>query len=364
MRILYCIDGLRTGGKERQFIELVKTLAKLNDIELFIVCMGEEDFFLSEIEKTAVPFRFIIRKIRWDPFVFVQLYKTVRYFRPDIIHTNNWVSSFYALPIAKVTGAILINGSIRNAFPPAGLRWWLEKIILGLSGFRVANSKAGLESRGFSINSKRNYVVYNGFDFSRIRNVSEKEITKFPWMGSGKKVIGMVATFKDHKDYESYILAAKKVIKKRNDVVFLAVGDGKNLEVCKKMIPNNLDGIKFLGLRKDIDALVSTFDIGVLSTYTEGISNSIMEYMAFGKPVIATDGGGTKEIVVDGNTGFLVQQKKPDILASKIEYLLDNPNIVKKYGCEGRKRIEKEFSLDRLVKDALNLYELAIKYKI
>jgi glycosyltransferase involved in cell wall biosynthesis len=123
----------------------------------------------------------------------------------------------------------------------------------------------------------------------------------------------------------------------------------------------NSKRIIFTGIRNDVESIVTIFDIGILLTdlekHGEGISNSIMEYMALGKPVIATDGGGTKELVIDGETGFLIPQKSPKLLAEKIDYLLNNEPLRKRLGTKGKERIQKEFSLDKMVSEHIKLYE-------
>src|SRR5438876_8916005 len=106
--------------------------------------------------------------------------------------------------------------------------------------------------------------------------------------------------------------------------------------------------------------MVKTFTVGVLSTFTEGISNSVMEYMALKKPVVATDGGGTRELVVEGETGFLVPPGKPEALAAKIEYLLDNPDDARRMGEAGAARLRCEFSIARMIEKTVNLYEAAM----
>ena len=169
----------------------------------------------------------------------------------------------------------------------------------------------------------------------------------------------MVAEFNRFKDYPTFVRAACKLSRRRKDVVFVAVGDGETLEASKK-IAAGVEAIKFLGKRKDIIPLVATFDIGVLSTFTEGLSNSIMEYMALRKPVVATDGGGTRELVVDGETGFLVPPQNPDALAAKIAYLLDHPDIVSHMGKAGEAKLRREFSLTRMVEETVKLYELIV----
>lgn len=359
MRILHFIDGFGIGGKERQVIELLKGLSEVDEITQLVVCMESDEFYLSEMLKLEIPLEMCIRKIRWDPSVFYHFYKIAKNFKPMVISTNSMMTSFYALPVARILGIALINGSIRNAFPSGGLRWRLERLLLGLSDYVVANSKAGLASRGFSYNNGRNFVIYNGFDFSRINNVVPK--AGYIPAVENKKVVGMVAEFSHYKDYRTYISAAQRVLHYNDNVVFLAVGDGVTLEDCKGLVSENNGGIIFLGQRKDIEQIVSLFDVGVLSTYTEGVSNSILEYMALGKAVVATDGGGMSEIVVDGETGFLVPPRNPDIMAEKIEYLLSNPEIAKTMGNAGKKRVEEVFSLNSLKENTLELYRTALR---
>jgi len=86
-----------------------------------------------------------------------------------------------------------------------------------------------------------------------------------------------------------------------------------------------------------------------------------MEYMALRKPVVATDGGGTHELVADGETGFLVPPKSPDALAAKIEYLLDNPAIARHMGEAGEARLRRKFSTTEMVDETVELYELAVR---
>lgn len=358
MRVLHFIDSLRVGGKERQLVELLKGLCRHSEVEQLLVCMDDDDFYAPEVRILPVRLEYLIRKKRWDPFIFVRFWGIVRRFRPQIIHTNSWMTSFYALPIARLVGTKLINGSIRNAFSSGGWRWKIEKALLFLSDYRLANSKAGLVSRGFALEPPRNVVVYNGFDCSRINGMQPSEFCK--GAAQDTRVVGMVGEFSDLKDYTTYFLAAKTILKKRKDVMFVAVGDGKNLERYQQMVSDYDENIKLLGKLKNVEEYVMQFDVGVLATYSEGISNSIMEYMALGKPVVATDGGGTSETVLNGVTGFLVPQGDYAALAEKIEYLLDAPAVARAMGEEGKRLLEREFTLDQLTERTLALYQSAL----
>jgi glycosyltransferase involved in cell wall biosynthesis len=133
----------------------------------------------------------------------------------------------------------------------------------------------------------------------------------------------------------------------------------------KKLIHDEFAGhFKLLGRRSGIESLISIMDVCVLSTFTEGISNSILEYMAAGKPVVATDGGGTSEIVKEGETGFLVHAAKPAELAEKIEQLLNNEELRAKMGESGKERIKKKFSIDSMIDKYIFQYTKLVKKKL
>ncbi len=168
----------------------------------------------------------------------------------------------------------------------------------------------------------------------------------------------MVATFSDKKDYGTFVKAAQLVLNTTEDVVFMAIGDGPNLQQIKNQIPKEHENsFLFLGKQQDVESFVNIFDIGVLATFSEGISNAVMEYMIFEKPVIATGRGGTAELVIHNETGYLLESQKPELLAEKIIYLLNNADIAKKFGQNGAKRIRNLFALDKMINETMSLYK-------
>src|SRR5262249_22315935 len=156
-------------------------------------------------------------------------------FRPHIIHTNSEMAMSYVWPLAHPMGIKVINGTIRNAFSGAGLRWHWHRLMLELADARVANSKAGFVSRGIRCEGSGNYIIYNGVDLDRFEASASTTNGEVAFHANGRKVIGMVAEFSDYKDFSTFIRAAQQVLARRRDVVFVAVGNGKNLEVCKRM---------------------------------------------------------------------------------------------------------------------------------
>lgn len=174
-------------------------------------------------------------------------------------------------------------------------------------------------------------------------------------------IVGMVASFSINKDYKTYYQAAEIVLSRRNDITFLAIGNRTDSIESRELInPDLIQNFRLLGIRSEIESIINVFDIGVLATFTEGISNSILEYMAAGKPVIATRGGGTSEIVLDSETGFIVDASQPTELAGKMEVLLNDDALRNRLGAQAKLRVETMFSIDRMVNEYVSLYKSVI----
>lgn len=366
MRILFFTDSLRGGGKERRLGELIKGLMQKGGYEIEIATM-DYDVHYKIFSDLNIPIHFLVRKWRWDPTIFLKLYKLCKNFKPDIVHVWDLMSSVYASPIVKLLKIKFINGMITTA--PAKVKifsrnWLFSKISSPFSDVILANSRAGLIS--FKVNNHKSKFIYNGFDFKRLEGLEQPGRVKAELGLENYKIVGMVASFTNHKDYDTFIEAALNLINKRKDVCFIAVGDGANIDKVKQMVSSKyFERFKFLGRIDDVESIVNIFDIGVLTTNAkivgEGISNSIMEYMALAKPVIATDSGGTKEIVIENETGFLIADAGVKALEEKICFMLDNPSIADNMGEKGKDRISNYFGLERMIKEFIDVYDNVLK---
>jgi glycosyltransferase involved in cell wall biosynthesis len=360
VRILFVADTLGSGGKERQLVELLKGLDGISGVQ-YCLCLLSRNVHYDDAKSLNGTVHYLERKVRYDPWIFVRLYSICRKFRPDVIQSWELMCSVYSLPVAKLLGIKFVN-MIRNApetIPAFGKTWIRSKLTFPFSDLILANSEAGL--RAYGIRSVAQRPIHNGFDFNRLKNLESKENVRSRFGINSAKIVGMVGKFHPKKDNATFLRAAIRVCTVRDDVTFLAVGDGVNLERCKKLVPPELAArILFVGKQKQVEAIVNLFDIGVLATFTEGISNSIMEYMALGKPVVATKGGGTAELVIEGVTGFLVGVSDPEEMAKKIIVLLDDPQRAAAMGRSGRERLEREFNLAKMTDDFVRAYERCV----
>ena len=351
MKIFHFIDSLRSGGKERRLVELLKKIHECKEIHCELVLLSEEIHY-KEIFGLNIPIHILLRKSKRDPLIFIKLYSLCKKKHVDIIHTWDSMTSVYASVVARLLKIQFVNGMITNAFKLNLLNknYLRAKFTFPLSDIIIANSRAGLTSYKAPLLKSR--FIHNGFNFHRTENLISKNDVKNMYGIDSEYIIGMVASFIGNKDYTTFLNAAQKILEKRNDVA------GEKLNEMKMIINKEYKNkIFFLGKQNNVESIVNIFDIGVLATFTEGISNSIMEYMALAKPVVATDGGGTSEIVLNGGTGLLFKTKSPDDLAEKIEYLLNNPNEARLMGEAGRNRIKNEFSIDKMTSDFISLYK-------
>jgi glycosyltransferase involved in cell wall biosynthesis len=361
IRVLHIIHSLLAGGTERQLLELLRGLQKEECITCEVAVLSTDVHF-KEAAQLAFPIHYLPRRRRYDLSIFPRLNRVVRDFRPHIVHSWNSMCSVYGAPLAMLAGARFVNGYVRAAAATLGMGdrdYARGKLTIPFSDVVVSNSRAGLAAYG--VPTAKGVCIHNGFDQQRLDGLAPAADVRMALGITTPHIVGMVASFSDLKDYDSFFRSAQDVLAVRDDVTFVAVGDGVHFKRFQSLFPQGRHpGIRLLGRRQDVESVVSTFTIGVLTSNTrlhgEGIANALMECMALGKPVIATDCGGNGELVVEGQTGFLIAGADTDALTKHIALLLDDASMASRLGENGRRRIREEFSLERMTQAHVTLY--------
>lgn len=358
MRILHLTDSLRSGGKERQLAELVKGLS---GADCSVVSFSPENHYLDP-EKDAACLYTLQRRWKKDPGVLLDLYRICRKEKPDLVHTWDSMSTIYAIPLCLALRLPLVNGMLRDA--PANMtlkdtRRFRAVVSYPFSDVVVANSRAGLKA--YSAPAGKSLAIHNGFDTGRLVLTHARQSVRERLGIKTEQVVGMVASNSGNKDYASFIAAANILLEAGREATFVGVGDRVVAEELAPLVHERFrDRFLFLGKRKDVESIVSIFTVGVLVSspvHGEGISNVIMEYMASGKPVVASDSGGNREIVSDGQTGFLVPVGSVEMIAGRIGTLLVDPCMCETFGAAGRQRIVADFGYQRMIDQFYSLYE-------
>lgn len=347
MKILFAIDSLHRGGKERQFIELVKGINASCDFEIQLIVFSQDTQF-NEVYDLGIKVNIVPRQTLNNLAVFPWVFKIVRDFRPDLVHSWHPMVSFYLLFYKPIFRFKFIEGSIRSA-PPTRLIPKSELIIVRISALFavriVSNTAAGLES--YKIKKKK-LVIHNGFDLNRSRiEPGSKEL--FGDIQQSFKV-GMVGNFTEYKDYDTFFAAAVEISQKHPGIVFIAVGEGPTFGSFITKYQNHKNFI-FTGAQNQVEPYINSFDICILCStgVGEGISNSILEYMAFKKPVIALDCPGNREVIEEEVSGLFYRLRDPLSLASQIERLIAEPKLREKLGEAGYQTLKTRFSFDTMI---------------
>ena len=364
MTILCLADNIGGGGKERRMLELIKSLSKDPGIKIVLVSLTDMgvgynymyDFPITIVETDRK------RKLTVQPFLIIK--KALQKYKPDIVHSWGSMSSLYLLPLLPFRKFKFINGIIADA--PLKINWHNKtfiraKLTFPFSDIVLSNSLAGIKS--YDAPREKTYCIYNGIDMNRFENLPEATgIRKQLGIKDSAFVVGMIGAFHDRKDYSTFTKAAQKIMSANNDIFFLLVGEGKNRQpIEESLAAHEKSNILFLGRRSDVEALIQVFDIGVLCTnsdvHGEGVSNSIIEYMSLKKPVIATEGGGTNEVIVDGENGFLIENNGTEQLVEKILLLYQQRETARLMGEKAFQTIQDKFLLDRMTEEFLNVYQ-------
>ncbi len=347
IKILFIIDGLNAGGKERQLYEIMKVFSEASHLKTGIIIFNKNNHYSDRIKKKVNYFvELNKRPTRLEPFF--TIWKHIRGFKPDIIHTWDSLSSMYACFPVKFFKIKFIDGSIRDAGIEKGWQLFLKKYFLKRADLIIANSKAGLHY--YKI---RGEVIYNAIDTRRF----------YKRIKTGKINIIMVANFTDYKDHKTFINAAIKLLNnKQIDNVYFA-GDGPHKQIHIDNLKKNYPGIflkfHFLGLTPNIEKYLAKCKFGILcstSAYSEGISNSVLEYMAAGLIPIVTDVGGSSEIISDTNNGYLIKSGDSDKIVEIIEHLRSDTELFRSITKSAQKTIRLKFDLKKNVKSIENIY--------
>ena len=370
-KIATIITQLEFGGAQIHALQICRALAKEGYKNLLI--SGVRDYLDSEADNLPstvhINVKQMIRPINplKDAIALYRIFKILKKEKPIAVFTHSskagiigrWAAWLAGIPVRVHT----IHGfGITPLQSPLKRKLLLtaERITSMITTYFLPVGKETLKKgQKWKIINKKNYrIVYSGIALERFSNVKVKKEEKLREIGADPElpVVGTVACFKPQKAPLDFVKMAAEVLN-RIQAQFIMVGEG----VLKKKAEEFAYrlGIKekmvFTGWREDVEEIMSTFDVFVLTSLWEGLPRVIPEAMAAGKPVVASAIDGNKEAILDGITGFLVPPSSPELFAEKVVYLLNNPEIRKKMGEEGRKRA-KIFSVEEMEKAYINLF--------
>jgi len=358
-KVLHIIDSLNIGGAEQAMYLLVRHMNP-ERFHCRVFALREMGPLAEELRSTAM-----LANESSGSNLAVQLKDLRRYLqleRPAIVHTHLNYSDFFAGFLARVMGVPIVlsykasilrtharRQNVFDLFTRIGCRYNDAVVVLShaLRSYLIEHRL---------VPPHKIKTVYYGVDLSEPEGAM---VTRGDLGLAEGPIVLLVARLEPRKDHRTFLQAAKLLQNRIPHVQFLLVGDGDPIHRRRlEDLAMPLRGaVKFLGWRLDVKRLMQISDLVVLSSRTEGLGLVLLEAMAQRKPVVATRVGGVPEIVVEGETGFLVSSGNPQALASAMGQVLEDPTLLLKLGEAGRCRVEKKFTIQRMAQEIECLYD-------
>ena len=367
--LIDCLNRFQ-GGAERQILELVKNLDK-DKYQIYIGCLSKRDLALKEMEKYgALTFTFKVDRI-YSPSGIRQGLRFVDLLKRENIHilmTYHFGSDIWGTIFGRLARTPRIISNRRDA----GF-WRNRSHILAYKFINKFVNKIVVVSRAVQdvviktekVESERIRIIHNGIDLKRFEeNGLEPRKNEFFNISQDAKIIGCVGNIRPVKGHQYLIKAARLIRDRVPESHFIFVGGILEGEEAFEQSLQNIveeecmtDYVHFLGRRQDIPKILKLMDICVLPSLSEGLSNTLLEYMAAGKAIVASNVGGNSELIIDQKNGLLAKAADVQGLADKVTQLLKDSDLCLRLGKEARSDVQKNFSIEHMIKEYGELIE-------
>jgi L-malate glycosyltransferase len=358
LRVALCIDSLAVGGTE---LNAVRTAERLRErgMDVVMLVLRPEGPLLERCKEAGIPVMAFpipplgnVRSLARG----VALVRLLRRLEIDLVHTQDRYSNAFVVPWARVAGLRVL----------ASRRWWdvhpsralglANRLAYRLAHGVVTNSPpvADLVCRVDGVRPEKVHVVRNFLDEAFLAMPSagtRTELRARLGLPADSLVVGCVANLRPVKDHRTLLAALARVAPRWPDLVLCLVGEGELAPDLRQQADRLgvTDHVMFAGSRSGPVNWHAAFDISVLTSLSEGSPNTVIEAMAAGRPVVATDVGGTPDVVRHEHTGFLVPARAPEALAEALDRLLADGALRAAMGREGRAEAVRRFSAARVV---------------
>jgi glycosyltransferase involved in cell wall biosynthesis len=367
--VLLLIGSFHAGGAETQLVQLARLLMRSDRYRPHMACLRKEGILLEEVMRLGLGEVPEYRTTSFaTPRAVRQLLRFASYLRRHeirVVHTEGFYTNVFGLTGAALAGVkarIGFRGEIDGLRTPAQKR--LERGVFRFCHTIHANSQAVMD-RLVSEGVPRDWitVVHNGLDFARVTpppGFSRNAFLAGLGLPHGRRFVTIVANLRHAvKDYPTFLRAARRVHDAHPEAAFLSAGEGDLLPAMRNLavelgIAND---VFFLGHCDNIAGLLQVSDVCVLTSTAEGFSNAVLEYMAAGRPVVATNVGGAPEMIVHGESGFLVPSGDDGALAGHVVSLLGDERARLEMGALARLRVTERFSDEAQLRNTELMYD-------
>jgi glycosyltransferase involved in cell wall biosynthesis len=372
--VLHIIDSFEQGGTERQAVQLVRLLHGSGRYRAHLACLNNRGILRDEAERLGVGeiAEYPLNSF-YDRNFIRQARRLARFLKEreiSVVHTHDFYTNIFGMTAARLarTPARIASKRETEGFRTSAQKR-AERYAYRLAHSVIANANAvrnQLIREG--VRAEKLVTVYNGLDMKRVAPQAGLEradllaLLKLPHEEgeTRRRFVTIVANVQHAvKDHPTFLRAAARVREAVPEAAFVIAGEGVLMDELRALAAEL--GIAsdtfFIGRCRHVAELLSVSDVCVLSSKAEGFSNSILEYMAAARPVVATDVGGAREAIQECETGYLVAAGDDEAMAARIITLLLDPDRAREMGARGRRVVEENFSCEAQLERTQNLYE-------
>ena len=365
IKILHVIDSLGIGGMERVVIDVANGLNPAR-FEQVVCCISRRGEAADEL-RDGVHCIDLGKGDEADRVMPLKLARLIRRERPGIVHSQSWSGVDATLAKLLSPGVKLVHSEHGRNYSDLR-RQPLARRLARRGVYQLANAVFAIsgEVREFycrqtGFPAERMQVIPNGIDVRRIDQADASGIREELGIAPDDFVFGTIARLDLTKDTITLVRAFAAVALPRRDpkLKLLIAGDGEQrarLEEFVSLMDLNRVVI-FTGQRRDVPRLLRAMDVFALSSVSEGMPLTVLEAMAARLPVVATAVGALPEMIVEGKTGFLVPMRHAVAMSDKLEEFIANRQLAKTFGEAARHKVEREFTLERMLRSYAELYE-------
>lgn len=359
--VAHVVRSLATGGLENGVVNLVNATAER--FQHVVVCMTTAGSFRARLAP-GIDVVCLDKQPGREIQTLVRLARLLRRLRPAIVHSRNW-PTIDAVIAARLAGVrVVLHGEHgREAADPNGRDARRNRARRALRPLITTFVAVSEDLRRWLIDdvripARKVVTIHNGVDLARFSGRERAAARAGLGLEPDTVAIGTVGRLDPVKDQARLVHAFAALAPRRPEVALVIAGDGPCRLTLERMVADLelQDRVRLLGDRRDIPAILAALDVFVLPSIAEGISNTILEAMATGLPVVATAVGGNPELVKPGISGMLVPVSDPIALAAAIENYVDDGHLRDLHGKGGRQRATERFSLGRMADAYTHLY--------
>jgi glycosyltransferase involved in cell wall biosynthesis len=360
IRLLLVIPTLVRGGAEKQLALLAAGLPR-DQFDVHVAVLTHTGPLEDDLRRAGVPLAMIGKRWKLDPGAYWRLRRLMKELQPDIVHTWLFAANAYGRQAAIAAGIKHIVAGERCVDPWKGpIQLSIDRVLAKRTERIVANSSGVQEfyvSRGLP--AEKFTIIPNGIGpFQPGESVSREALLAELKLPPNARLIGAIGRLWPQKRVKDLIWAVDLLKSARDDAHLLVIGDGPQRWRLERYRDQNevADRAHLLGERDDVPRILPHLDCLWLASEYEGQSNAIMEAMSAGVPVVATDIAGNRDLVVPGETGYLVPVGDRAAFTRHTHELLDDTSTARKLGEAGRARMLSEFTVEKMIERHAALY--------